>query len=386
MDDVYLRLAAKLDQLPHGFPSTASGVDLRILRHIFAPAEAEMAVHLLPLPETAEAIAARLSRPVVEVRPFLDAMVGRGLISATMVQGEKRFGLAPFVIGIYEWQLPRMDAELAEMCEEYFPALVGAVGGYKPAIARVVPVNTHIEAQAQVLAFEDIRARMSAARSFNLQPCLCRTERAALGKACSHPIETCMVFSTKENAFEGTLPTGFGRRVSREEALAVLDLAEREGLVHCTYNVRQDQAFVCNCCSCCCGFLRAVKELDAPHMLVRSNWVSAIDADRCTACGECAAPRCPMDAVAEHDGAFAVDEDRCLGCGACTAVCPTDAVTLKPRPRSQQTTPPKTIVSWALRRAIRRSGPLRAIAQVGSLTGTALASQRSARRTRRRQP
>jgi electron transport complex protein RnfB len=380
MDDIYRRLAARLDELPHGFPRTESGVELRILRRIFEPADAEMALRLLPVPETADAIAARLAHPVEEVRPILDGMVRRGQIMSMRVRGEKSYGLAPFVVGIYEFQLPRLDAELAEMVEEYMPTLMREVGGAKPALARVVPVNAHLDAQAQVLAFEDLRALIMAARSFNVQPCICRTEKAALGQPCSHPIETCLAFSSQENAYDDTLPAGYGRRISREEALAVVDLAEGEGLVHCTYNVRKEQMFVCNCCSCCCGFLRAVKEFEAPHMLVRSNWVSSIDADACTACGACAAPRCPMEAIAEDNGAFAVHDERCIGCGVCTTVCPTDAVTLRPRPRSEQTTPPKTIVSWAFRRAVGRSGPLRAITQFGSITAKALASRRTTTR------
>jgi ferredoxin len=376
MDDLYVRLAAKLNELPHGFPRTESGIELRILRRIFAPADADLALRLLPIPETADAIAGRLARAVAEIRSRLDEMVLKGQIMAMPVRGEKTYGLAPFVVGIYEFQLPSMDAELAEMVEEYMPELLRAVGGAKPALARVVPVKAHIDAQAQVLAFEDIRALVAAARSFNLQPCICRTEQAALGKPCSHPIETCLAFSTQENAYDGTLPAGYGRPVTREEALAVLDLAEREGLVHCTYNVRREQMFVCNCCSCCCGFLRAVKEFGAPHMLVRSNWVSGVDPGLCTACGECG-PRCPMDAVAESDGSFVVDEERCIGCGACATVCPTEAMTLRPRRRSERTTPPKTIVSWAFRRAVSRSGPLRALAQFGALTAKAMSSRRT---------
>ena len=384
-NDVYTRLAAKLDKLPHGFPRTASGVELRILRKIFSPDEAQLALRLLPIPESAEAIAVRLARPVEALRDLLDAMVRKGQIMAVPMRGVKGYGLAPFVVGIYELQLARMDTEMAEMFEEYVPTLLRAVGGKKPALARVVPVRARIEAQAQVLAFEDIRALVNGARSFNLQPCICRTEQAALGKPCSHPIETCLAFSTRENAYEGTLPAGYGRRISREEALAVIDLAEREGLVHSTYNVRQEQMFVCNCCSCCCGFIRGLRDFEAPYLLLHSNYVAAIDADRCTACGVCAAPRCPMDAVAERDGAYVVDAVRCIGCGACTTVCPTEAVVLAARPKAERTTPPKDVVSWAFHRAVGRSGPLRAVAQFGAISARAFASRLGGARSGERQ-
>jgi Pyruvate/2-oxoacid:ferredoxin oxidoreductase delta subunit len=379
MDGIYERLAARLDEFPHGFPRTASGVELRILEKIFAPADAALAVQLRLLPETAEAAAQRLSHPVEELRLRLDGMVGRGQIVSFRVRGEQVYGLAPFVIGIYEFQLPRMDAELATLVEEYAPHLLGTVGGVRPALARVIPVDAHLDGRAVILPHEDVRGMLAAARSFRLMECICRTERAKLGTPCTHPLETCLAFSSGENAYEGTLATGFGRTVTREEALAVLDLAEREGLVHCTYNVRRESMFVCNCCACCCGFLRGVTEFRAPHLLVRSNWLSTIEAARCTACGACVGGRCPTAALAERDGCYSVSEERCIGCGVCAAGCPAGAITLRLRPRREQITPPKTIATWALSRTVRRRGALRAAAQLGGLAlGTM--RQRFARR------
>ncbi len=377
MDAVYRRLAAKLDEFPHGFPRTASGVELRILAKIFSPEDAALALDLLPIPETAAAIARRLGRQVEDLQPVVDGMVARGQIATVRYRGEQVYMLAPFVIGIYEFQLPHMDAELAEMFEEYAPALVNTVGGEKPALARVVPVNAHIEARAQVLRHESVRTMMESARSFRLMECICRKEQAALGKQCSHTLETCLAFSSEPDAYE-RFP--YGRTVPREEALAVLDLAEREGLVHCTYNIRREQMFVCNCCSCCCGFLRGVREFGAPHLLLHSNYLAEISSAGCIACDACSDGRCPMGAIAERDGAYAVDAGRCIGCGACTLICPTDAITLVPRPKAERTTPPKDIVAWAFRRAVNRSGLLRTLARFGSLTARAIASQRAVSR------
>jgi len=380
MDNVFQRLAARLDELPHGFPATPSGVELRILAKIFSPEDAAMALDLLPIPETAEAVARRLRRPVEALRPVLDGMAARGQIASFRFRGARVYQLAPFVIGIYEFQLARMDAELAAMFEEYAPTLVHTVGGDKPALARVVPVNARIEARAEVLRHENVRTMLERARSFRLMECICRKEQASLGKPCSHTLETCMAFSPEENAYEGTLPDGFGRTITREEALAVLDRAEQEGLVHCTYNVRQSQMFVCNCCSCCCGFLRGLRDFGAPHLLVPSNYLARLDPESCTACGECGAGRCPMGAIADRGGTYGVDAERCIGCGACTLVCPGDAISLTLRPSSEQTTPPKDIVSWAFRRAANRSGLLRTLVQFGGLTARVISSRHAVSR------
>ena len=374
MDDVYHRLASRLDEFPHGFPRTASGVELRILAKVFSPADAAMALDLLPIPETGAAIARRLHRQVEELQPVLDRMVARGQIATIRYRGAQVFMLAPFVIGIYEFQLPHMDEELARMFEEYVPALVNTVGGEKPALARVVPINARIEARAEVLRHESVRAMIEGARSFRLMECICRKEQAALGKPCSHTLETCLAFSSEPDAYE-RFP--YGRTVSREEALAVLDLAEHEGLVHCTYNVRREQMFVCNCCSCCCGFLRGVRDFGAPHLLLHSNYLAEISSEGCIACDACTNGRCPMGAISKSDGPYAVEPGRCIGCGACTVVCPTNAITLVPRPRAERTTPPRDIIAWSFRRAANRSGLLRTLAQFGSLTARAISSRRA---------
>jgi len=373
MEDVYRRLAAKLEALPFGFPPTESGVEIAILRKIFSPEDAAFALDLLPVPETLEAVARRLRRPAAELEPTLEGMAARGQIGVGFLRGRRVYQFVPFVIGIYEFQLPHMDAELATLAEQYLPALTRAIGATEPALARVVPVNAHIDARAQVLAHEDVRRMLAGAVSFLLMECVCTKEQSALGKECRHMRERCLAFSSEPGAYE-RFP--YGRTVTREEALAVVEAAEREGLVHCTYNVRQEQLFLCNCCSCCCGFLRGLRDFEAPHFLVHSNYVAAIDQRACVVCGDCGGDRCPMGAISEHEAAWSVAAERCIGCGACTLACPADAIALVPRPKAERTKPPKHIMSWAFRRAVGRAGPVRAIAQFGALTAKTLAASR----------
>ena len=58
--------------------------------------------------------------------------------------------LAPFVVGIYEYQVYRLDKELVDLFEEYFPILSKSIGGYKPAIARTIPINTNLKQDFQI--------------------------------------------------------------------------------------------------------------------------------------------------------------------------------------------------------------------------------------------
>lgn len=378
MAEVYQRLAHALDRLPHGYPATESGVELSILRKIFSPEDAEMALRLKALPETAAMIARRLRRPTDEMRGILDGMAERGQIFKLKMRGRDHYGLAPFVVGIWEFQLHRLDRELAELFEEYAPTLLGSLGGVAPALARVVPVNRRIDAKAEILPYDDLRKMMESCNSFRVADCLCRKEQALLGEPCHHTSETCMSFSREPDAYEG-MPE-WGRLITRDEALALLERVEDEGLVHCTYNFQREPFFVCNCCSCCCGFLRALTEHDAPYMLARSNYVSQIDADTCTECGDCTSGRCPTDSISAAGETYTVDQQRCLGCGVCAVACEYDAIRLVPRPDAEQMTPPEDMVRWSLSRIDHRHGRFKGAAMRGWLAweGLKIAARRRA--------
>ncbi|MEW6439730.1 MAG: 4Fe-4S binding protein [bacterium] len=351
MTDVYQRLATRLDELPSGYPATESGVELKILRHIFTPQEAEMALRMRSVPETVEQAAQRLGKSVPEMQAILDDMVQKGQIGSFKMLGQRMYMLFPFIVGIYEFQLGRMDKELAGLFEAYAPALIGTLGNFAPALGRVIPVSTQIDAELRVHRYEDVRRIIEEARSFQLMECICRKERALQGSPCKHTLETCLGISQEEGAFD-RFPRGKG--ISKGEALDVITRAEEEGLVHFSYNVQEGQAFVCNCCSCCCAGLRGIREFHAPYMVAKSHFAASIDADACTACGVCAAERCPADAIVEEDGAYKVLAARCIGCGVCTSSCPTEAIKLVRKPEAERDQPPLNLVQWYKDRAAGR--------------------------------
>jgi electron transport complex protein RnfB len=356
MKDVYKDLAQKLDGLPQGYPTTESGIELKILQKIYSPEEAEMALKIRPIPETAEVIAQRLGKPAPEMEAILDDMVGKGQIGSFKHLGQQMYMFFPFVIGVYEFQLDRMDKELTEMFEEYAPRLLREFGGHAPAAARVVPISKDVGADLLVHRHDDVRGMIEEAKSFKVLDCICRKEQALEGHPCKHTVEVCLAFSNEEEAFE---KDPLGRVISQAEAFAVLDKAEEEGLVHCTYNVQSGQSFVCNCCPCCCGILRGVKEYKAPYILAKSNFVALIDQDNCVQCGVCADERCPMEAIVEEDGDYKVIPERCIGCGACISTCTTAAIQLVRRPDSEQDTPPADLVDWTMKRAANRGVELK---------------------------
>ena len=78
--EIYSRLAKHLDNLPGGFPPTESGVELRILKRLFTPEEAELAVYLTLIPEETQVIAGRAGSPPDETARRLEETAKKGLI------------------------------------------------------------------------------------------------------------------------------------------------------------------------------------------------------------------------------------------------------------------------------------------------------------------
>ena len=129
---------------------------------------------------------------------------------------------------------------------------------------------------------------------------------------------------------------GIGREVTLEELMEIMERAEKEGLVHETFNMQDTATFICNCCSCCCGFLKSVKEQSNYGAITKSNFDPIINRDLCTLCETCM-KICPMNAIYHHwphkkdltDDIMKIRFDLCIGCGVCASNCPSDAITLE---------------------------------------------------------
>src|SRR5512137_3033177 len=81
-DQAYRRLAARLNELPNGFPPTPDGAELRLLAYLFTPEEAALAAQLRLTLETPAEIAVRIGGDAQTLRKQLKSMVARGLITA----------------------------------------------------------------------------------------------------------------------------------------------------------------------------------------------------------------------------------------------------------------------------------------------------------------
>jgi len=351
----YEKLAKVLDTIPNGFPPADDGSHLKILEWIFEPEEAELASQLKLTGETLDQVSARLNRPKEELERMLNLMHEKGQISSWMSKsaGAKKYGLLPWAVGIYEEQLNRMDAELAQLLERYFQN----EGGFKrvvatePVIFQVVPVNQAVTTELEIHNFQQAEKLIESAVSWGVRDCVCRKQKSLIDEGCDYPLSVCLSFApNKENAFDDDEMT---RAITKEESLRLLKEAEDAGLVHCTYNVKSGQTFICNCCTCCCGVLRGVDKVAEPREYIKTDFVMTVDADLCTGCETCV-DRCQFGALSVPEDISVVDPKRCIGCGVCAVVCPEDALKIKRVETPEKPEQPENQLDWMTQRAMTR--------------------------------
>jgi electron transport complex protein RnfB len=343
-------LAKRLDDLPNGYPPAEDGSHLRLLEYLFSPEEAALAAELAIEPETPRVIASRLDRNPAVIRDQLKDMARKGLITAGRGEGGLGYCLMPFVVGIYEMQAGRMNAELAKRFEDYFHSAFQRASAIQPPFHRVVAVQESVKADISIAPFESAAGLIARASAWGVTDCICRKQTALVGHPCPHPVEACMVMSSTAGAFHGRKGV---RELTQPEALDLLRSVAEAGLVHSVANNQEGNWYICNCCACSCGILRGMAEGGVASVIAHSGFVCRVDEAACSACGVCV-ERCPFQAITV-DGTARVEKIRCAGCGVCTVGCPNDALTLVRVEAGEVAPPPADEETWRRERTAWRA-------------------------------
>jgi electron transport complex protein RnfB len=348
--DIYKKLAQHLDNLPGGFPSTETGVELRILRRLFTPEEAELAVHLNLIAEEARVIARRANLPVHEAAQRLEQMAYKGLLFR--IEGKRRparYRALQYVIGIWEFHVNDLDVDLIRDMNEYIPTLFDGEIWKKVPQLRTIPVERSLSTELKALPYEKVAQLVDVQKKFAVAPCICRRESKMVGEGCDKPEETCLVFGVAADYYERN---GLGRVIDKEETLEILQRAEEAGLVLQPSNAREI-VNICCCCGCCCQVLKNLKRYPKPASYFSASFVAKINPDTCQGCGICI-ERCQMGALRLEGDQALLDPDRCIGCGLCVSTCPTESLRLVRKPDTEQPEVPRNVVDASIRLARQR--------------------------------
>lgn len=334
-EEIYEKFRQKLDTLSVPSPDTEDKLVLRILERLMTPQEVEIGCHMEEEHESVETIAKRIGMEPDKLKPILEEMARKGVIRG--LHGEYAL-IGMFAAGMYDYQVHRLDPETVWLFEEYFTTKWGEVlATNKVGLLRVVPIHQTIPAESQILIYEEVERGIKESKEIALVNCVCKASMRAIGKGCNYPYEEmCILLDPEASSY---IEYGRGRRATKEEALAVLRKAEDAGLVHCAINVQAAGA-VCNCCSCCCQYLRGILELKVPNAVAYSNFVVELKEDKCNGCGDCV-ERCQLHLIKPKDSQIAIEIDRCIGCGLCASKCTTGALTMKRKAKEDQIIPPK---------------------------------------------
>ncbi len=282
---------------------------------------------------------------VYKLMPFLDVGLFEYTFMGPLERNEHNMKLAK----VYSKMFTKIFGMVQKNYDEIIPMLVE-----RPFVDRTVPllknketgedveiiVNEELNVpQEVIIPSQDIEEVVNKFDAIAVGHCFDRHLKDLLGDPCkmNGPRENCFTFGKSAHH---VAENGFGRMVSKEEAMKIMREAEEAGLIHKAYHphfdIHKDETSICNCCNCCCG--------QAGINIPTRSWVryiSAVNQDKCIGCGTCI-EKCQFGALQMNDDnkAERINED-CMGCGLCSYFCPENAIAMVEKPRKVNILPPK---------------------------------------------
>ncbi len=160
----------------------------------------------------------------------------------------------------------------------------------------VIPVEKAIDAESQSVDLEHISYWLKKYEGhISAGICSCRASRAVLGDGCTDDFDDwCIQLG---DMADYTVETGRAHYITKERALEILELAEKNGYVHQITNIDGENKIfdICNCNVKICNALRTSLLFNTPY-LSRSSFTAKVDKEKCVACGKCV-ETCPAGAV-----------------------------------------------------------------------------------------
>lgn len=278
--------------------------EYKILEPVITEEMAEVALCLeLRKPQSAEEISKLCGKSVEKTSELLWEIAMAGVAFVNKIDGVDKYWHDIWVPGHMEMMVNNKEnvrkfPQIAEAFDAYGKRKGPAAAGIFPVGAgpmRVIPIEQSIQAETRRASYEEVSKYLNENTIFSVSDCSCRTSREAMGEGCGHLKEDMCI--QMGHAAEYYIRTGRGREITKDEAFEIIKRAEENGLMHSIPNTDGPGKThaICNCCGCGCFSMRIANMFVNPDM-VRSNYVSKVDKDKCVACGECV-ENCPSNAL-----------------------------------------------------------------------------------------
>lgn len=357
----YVALQERLHKNPIGAPATDELFE--ILRLRFSEEEAGIGARMPMTPAPLEVLSKRIGEAPDRLGAKLERMAEKGLVLDFEAHGRHFYMLAPTVIGFFEFTFMRLhkdlpNKKLADLLSAYmYEDSAFAKNAFREStqIGRTLVHEEALsdETRAEILPYEQASEILKKAELRAVGLCYCRHKAMHHGTPCKKPMETC---TTLNESADWVIRRGFGRQVSAEEALDIAAMTRDHFMVHIADNVKNKVSYICHCCGCCCGQLKAINTHGIQNAVHTSNFLASVDESQCKACGRCV-KNCPVMAIEVKATSFGkasaqVDEALCLGCGVCNMACKNHAMHMKPREKRVFT--PEHSMERLVRAAVER--------------------------------
>ena len=259
------------------------------------------------VPYFPEQIAERNQMSLEETQKMLDHLNWVGIIESNRENPEKRlqYNVPIFVPGSAEFMMmnDELTAQHPNLATFFNLMTQMPLEGVTPMVPpggagvgmHVIPVEKAIETENQSVSVEHISHWLSKYDKYSVGQCTCRKQQTMRGEGSGEINgEFCMGMG---DMAEYCVNRGMGRYITYEEALEILERAERHGFVHQITNIDGEDKIVaiCNCAPGVCNALRTSQLYNTPNMS-RSAYRAHVEKNKCVACGKCVEV-CPVGAA-----------------------------------------------------------------------------------------
>ncbi len=260
------------------------------------------------VPYFPEQLAEMNHMPLENTKKLLRYLCWVGLVEMTRDENpphEKMYNVPIFVPGSAEFMMmnDKLTTRFPEMATFFnlmtqLP-LAGVTQMVPPGGAgigmHVIPVEKAIEMENKSVSVEHISHWLKKYDKYSVGICTCRKQQTMRGEG-SGEIEGEFCMGVGDMA-EYCVDKGMGRYITYEEALEILERAERHGFVHQITNIDGEDKIVaiCNCAPGVCNALRTSQLYNTPNMSA-SAYRAHVEHDKCVACGKCVEV-CPVGAA-----------------------------------------------------------------------------------------